>query len=87
MGDSYLLPARVECHAGYRADESPRAVWVDGKRREVREIVDRWYHGSKDPTVTVTEYFRVRVDEDALLLLRHDPAARAWYIVESPGPR
>lgn len=30
---------RVEWYAGYRGQEKPRAVWVDGQRIEVEEII------------------------------------------------
>ncbi|OHD21666.1 MAG: hypothetical protein A2Y38_01700, partial [Spirochaetes bacterium GWB1_59_5] len=70
MTDSYLVPTRVECYSGSRADEMPRAVWVDGVRHEVREVVDRWYHGSSDPTAQAAEYFRLRTDGEKLLLIR-----------------
>ena len=86
MADSYLLPARVECHAGYRAEEEPRAVWIDGQRKEVAEIVDRWYCGSRDPEKEVVRYFRLRLADGRLVLLRNEPQARVWYLVEPAGP-
>lgn len=80
--ESYLLPARVECYAGSRAEEEPRAVWVEGLRLEVAEVVDRWYQGSAEPASPAVAYFRVRTADGEIRLLRHDEASRAWYLVE-----
>ena len=39
----YTLRAlSVECHAGYRGEEEPRALTLDGRRLAVAEILDRW---------------------------------------------
>lgn len=37
------MEARVECYAGSRGDEEPRAVvFADGRRVEVAEVLERW---------------------------------------------
>lgn len=82
MAESYLLPTRVECYAGSRADEEPRAIWVEGARRLVTEVVDRWYQGAVDRSVPTAEYFRVRTEDGELRLIRHEVEARSWYLVE-----
>jgi hypothetical protein len=35
------LPVSVECYAGYRAEQEPRAFWFGEWRLEVRAVVDR----------------------------------------------
>jgi hypothetical protein len=45
---------QVECYSGYRANERPLAFTWQGKRRKVKEIVDRWYEGgrsAKEPSL------------------------------------
>jgi hypothetical protein len=37
-------PARVECYAGYRGEETPRAVFLCGTRFPVAEVVSRTRH-------------------------------------------
>ncbi len=32
----------VQAHAGYRADESPRAFYLAGKKTEVVRIMEQW---------------------------------------------
>ena len=37
------MPIRVECYAGYRAEQEPLAFLCGERRLEVRAIVDRWF--------------------------------------------
>lgn len=62
---------RVECHSGYRADEEPRALYLDGRRIAVVALVDRWF----DPDC---RYFKLEAEDGALYILRHDEHSDAW---------
>jgi hypothetical protein len=64
---------RVECYAGYRGEQEPRRFHLGERVIEVREIVDRWL----DPA---HRYFKVRGDDDATYILRHDTATERWEI-------
>ena len=75
------VPINVECYAGGRAAETPRAVHLAGERFAVADIVDRWYEGGVDPTVPRAEYFKVRTDQDAVFVIRYEPESHAWYLV------
>lgn len=55
---------RVECYAGYKADEKPRRFYIGERRFEVEELLDQWY--GPDDT-----YFRVRADDGNTYILRH----------------
>ena len=74
------VPVRVECHAGFKGAEYPVAVHLEGRRREVAEVLDRWYQGSPDPHSPAVDYFKVRTAEGTLVL-QHDPAAHAWFLM------
>ena len=65
----------VECYSGYKADQEPIAVTVDGRRMSVLGHSDRWY----DPTGT---YFRVRLDDGNGYLIKHDREEDAWWLVK-----
>ena len=82
-----LEPVRVECYSGYRADETPRRIQVGGRWKVVREVLDRWYQGWRDPEWPAAEYFRVRCEKGEVLLLRHDQECDEWYVVHSSGRR
>jgi hypothetical protein len=62
---------KVECRAGYKADETPVRFVLDGQEKTIVEICDRWYAPEAD-------YFKVRAADDYLYLLRHDHRTDAW---------
>jgi hypothetical protein len=55
---------RVECYAGYKADERPLRFELGARLYEVEEVIDRWY----DPEGA---FFKVRADDGNLYILRH----------------
>jgi hypothetical protein len=65
------IDIRVECHAGYRADERPLRFVLRGRLFEVSEVEDRWY----SPGAT---YFRVRAEDGNFYVLRHDEGMDVW---------
>ena len=78
------IRVQVECHAGYRGEETPR-VLVFGERRiavaevpEVPEVIDRWYGPDH-------RYFKLRAESGATYLVRHDEEADAWELVVWEG--
>ncbi len=62
---------RVECHAGYRGEETPRRFFIGGRRVEVAEVIDRWLAPNH-------RYFKVGGDDGAVYILRHDAGAESW---------
>lgn len=65
------MKIRVECHAGYRGEEEPRAFTLGERRFAVVEILDRWL----DPR---HRYFKVRADDERRFILRHDSTSDEW---------
>lgn len=70
----------VECYSGYKAEERPVAFSFQGRRREVAEVVDRWYEGGLEAGRQGVNYFRVKTVEGDLFLLRYLPLCDAWSI-------
>lgn len=62
---------RVECYAGYRADERPLRFFAGEKVYEVERVDDKWY----SPEAT---YFRVRADDANVYVLRHAQENDEW---------
>lgn len=62
---------RVECYAGYRADERPLRFVLEGREYLVDELDGRWYSPE-------ASYFRVRADDGNYYVLRHDEAQGTW---------
>lgn len=61
----------VECYAGYRGEETPRAFLVGDRRIEVRALLDAWLGPDH-------RYFKVQGDDGGVYLLRHDAEADLW---------
>jgi len=70
------MRVRVDCYAGYKADERPQRFYLDEHPYEVAEVLDQWY----SPGDT---YFRVRAHDGNFYILRHrqDPMEEAWTLV------
>ena len=65
------MKLKVECYAGYRGDEEPRAFALGERRLDVREILDRWVAPDH-------RYFKVAASDGDTYILRHDDATGEW---------
>lgn len=78
----------VECYSGYKASERPVAFTFRERRRDVAEIVDRWYEGGLAPGRPQVNYFKVRTANGEVFLLRYLSLFDAWSVwVEESVPR
>jgi hypothetical protein len=73
-------PIQVECYSGYKVNERPVSFFFRGRRREVKEIVDRWYEGSLDAGKPEINYFKVRTAEGQVFILQYLSLFDAWSI-------
>ena len=65
------MTVAVETYSGHKADERPLRFRLGERWLTVEEVADRWY----DPDAV---YFRVRADDGAMYILRHDERADTW---------
>ena len=70
MTDADLM-VRVECYAGHRGEEEPRALYFGERRVEVVEMLDRWLAPDH-------RYFKVRGNDGGTYILRHDVTRDRW---------
>ena len=66
-----MIKINVECYAGYRAEETPRRIWLGQRKIEVQKILDRWLAPNH-------RYFKIQGDDDAVYILRHDSESWEW---------
>jgi hypothetical protein len=71
----------IECHAGYKADETPRRFRFEQNWIEVEEVVDRWQQVERLPKWPRADYFKVQAGDGRLYLLKHDLDASQWLLV------
>jgi len=65
------MQIRVQCYAGHRGEEEPRAFDLGDRRLEVVEIIDRWLAPDH-------RYFKVQDAQGDLYILRNDVVADRW---------
>ena len=61
----------VECHAGYRGEETPRRFRLGERQVEIAEAVDSWLAPDH-------RYFKVKDSQGDLYILRNNVAAERW---------
>ncbi len=69
-----VLEVRVECYAGYRGEQEPRAFHIGSRRVEAVDIIDRWLAPDH-------RYFKVRGEDGDLYILRHNPDQDVWEVI------
>lgn len=73
------LRLRVECHAGYRGEETPRRFFLHERRFEVRELLDCWLGPDH-------RYFKLIAEDGGVYILRHDTARDHWELTMFAAP-
>jgi hypothetical protein len=68
------IPVEVTCYAGYRGEETPRAIGFESRTISVKEVCDRWL----DPT---HRYFKLLGDDNGLYIIRHDVQSGKWELI------
>ena len=71
---------KVETYSGYRADERPVRIHFKGASKAVAAVEDRWY----SPGAT---FFKVRLEDGDLFVLRREEAQDTWSISAFRRPR
>jgi hypothetical protein len=68
----------VECYAGYRGEQEPRAFTLGTTRFEVQAIEDRWLHPEH-------RYFKVLVGDGRRFVLRNEQHTGEWELAALVG--
>jgi hypothetical protein len=65
------MKIRVECYSGHRGEETPQRFLLGDRPVVVKDVIDRWLAPDH-------RYFKIRGDDDAIYILRHDVEAGDW---------
>ena len=68
---SSMIAIAVECYAGYRGEQTPRAIVIGSARVEVAEVIDQWLAPDH-------RYFKLRGVDGHTYIVRHDVATNLW---------
>jgi hypothetical protein len=71
MSEQPLLSVRVECYAGHRGEQTPRALLLGNRRIDIAEVLDAWLAPDH-------RYFKLRGADGNTYLVRHDERANSW---------
>jgi len=71
MDEELLLTISVECYAGHRGEQTPRALVLGGRRVAVVAVVDAWLAPDY-------RYFKLRGADGDTYLVRHDERSNIW---------
>jgi hypothetical protein len=71
MQDERALAVRVECYAGHRGEQMPRALILGDRRIDVAEVLDAWLAPDY-------RYFKLRAADGDTYLVRHDERSNTW---------
>lgn len=80
-----LIPIKVECHSGYKADEYPISFYLENVKIEIKEISDRWYQATPTPDWPVADYFKVCTDCNTNYIIKHELKSDEWFLVAKEG--
>jgi hypothetical protein len=69
------MKIRVETYDGYRAGERPLRFHIGAKKREVVEVLDRWFGEDHD-------YFKVIADDGGVYVLRYNRSEDSWELTQ-----
>ncbi|HEY3352724.1 MAG TPA: hypothetical protein VGQ83_05715 [Polyangia bacterium] len=73
------MTIEVECYAGYKGEETPRRLIIGGHPLAVLDVIDRWLAPDHS-------YFKVRCDNGAIFIIRHDLESLEWELTMFEQP-
>jgi hypothetical protein len=71
MSPDERLSVRVECYAGYRGEQTPRAITMGDSRIDLVSIIDQWLAPDH-------RYFKAADAAGDIYIVRHDVAEDRW---------
>jgi len=79
------LPIHVECYAGSRGEETPRAFAYEGRWFRIVRIVRRWIEEQITAGCGRRVWFTVEVHDGELMTIYYDTMLEMWFWASSRG--
>ncbi len=75
---------RVEviAYSGYRGEETPRTILLNGKRIEVVEISRQWVE-QRPENRKIRRFYQIRASDGALYTVYYDEKSVQWFHIDS----
>lgn len=73
-------PIQVHTYSGYKADERPALLVVEGRQLQVVEIIDRWHQTGVKPGQGIRTYFRVKADDGRVYSIFQNQRSGHWFL-------
>jgi hypothetical protein len=73
----------VKTYSGSKQDEYPLEFIFRDTHYQVSEIIDRWYESGIRAGTPIYNYFKVRTDENAVFIMRHNQRHDSWAVLLS----
>ena len=77
-----LIPIKVECHSGFKAEEYPKYFTLKNNRFEIHQVMNRWYQGETNPEYPVSIYFKVETTLVEQYIIKHDLESDRWHLCQ-----
>lgn len=77
-GNHTIIAIRVICYDGYRGEQTPRYFFLKQRLINVVDILDCWLAPDH-------RYFKVKGDDGAKYIIRHDVIADQWELTLYDG--
>ncbi len=75
-----LIPIKVECHSGYKANEYPVKFFWESNVFTIEEILDRWYQYNQDSNFPPANYYKVRSNGNKVYILKQESENNQWFL-------
>lgn len=68
------MKVKVDCYAGYRAEEMPKRFWIKHKEIKVEKIINQWL-------APESRNYRILGDDSATYTLQLNTDSRNWELI------
>ncbi|MGA2516801.1 MAG: hypothetical protein ABSG44_09635 [Thermodesulfobacteriota bacterium] len=73
---------KVIAYSGYRGEETPRTILLNGKRIEVVEILRQWVEEKTDNRKT-RRFYQIQGSDGNLYTIYYDEKSMQWFHIDS----